>query len=744
MAEPQDMATDSADTEDPYANMRSSKPWLEDIKEAERCLQKWQEKCDNIDKQYADLEKFANDNRQREMQIFWANLEVLKPSIYARPPVPVVTSRFKDRKPLNRHASEILERCLITSFDNEDIHETMKLARDDLARNGRGVTWLRYETDEQNATEKNCYDHLDRKDFAHGPARKWKEVPWVARRSYLNRERMRARFESASGDAWMKADYREREDGDDKEYVEGKTAAVWELWSKEKGVVVWVTEGVEDVLDIREPFLTLDRFFPCPKPAYGTVKPGTLVPVPDFLYYKDQIEEINELTARISALSESLKMKGFYSAGNEDVAGAVESAMKATDNNAILIPVPNVSALGGAGMKDAIVWMPVKEVADVITALVALRRQVIEDVYQITGISDIMRGQTDPNETKGAQVIKSQYGSVRVKERQEEMVRIARDMTRISGEIMAENFQPQTLIAMSQYEECPSQQQVQQQIMQVQQGIASAARDPNMVQQAQQNPQMAQQAIQQAQAQIKKLQSQVTLEQVFAFLKDQRMRPFTLDIETDSTIQPDEDAAKQRTTEFMTALGGTLSQLAPMVQAQPESAGFAGEVLKFAVAPFRAGRSLDSAIDDFVEQAKKAAGQPKPDPQAEQAKQEMQQSKQKHEQDMQLNAQKGELDITQKKLDIAESQAKVEKAIMDGMIEEDGEGNGTTRGPVKSLIEQLTEIRQLFGQMIANGQAPKEVMRGNDGAITGYRAGGQTFKVVRGPDGQIQQAVPVQ
>ena len=43
----------------------------------------------------------------REFQMFRANLEILKPSVYSRPPAPVVVPRFKDRKELPREASEL-------------------------------------------------------------------------------------------------------------------------------------------------------------------------------------------------------------------------------------------------------------------------------------------------------------------------------------------------------------------------------------------------------------------------------------------------------------------------------------------------------------------------------------------------------------------------------------------------------------------------------------------------------------
>jgi hypothetical protein len=125
--------------------------------------------------------------------------------------------------------------------------------------------------------------------------------------------------------------------------------------------------------------------------------------------------------------------------------------------------------------------------------------------------------------------------------------------------------------------------------------------------------QQAQQVIQQGQQQIQKLQSEVTIEQVLHFLRDSRAKSFTLDIETDSTIMADEDGEKQRRTEFVGVLSQLLPQLTQMLTGAPETAPFCGEVLKFATAPFRAGRSLDGAIDDLIELMKQKGGQQQPD-----------------------------------------------------------------------------------------------------------------------------------
>lgn len=650
---------------DPSIDKESSKAWLNLIEDAEKSLEDWQDKSDNIDKRYADLSRLANITRDREFQLFWANIQVLGPSVYARPPQPVVVPRFRDRKPVTRTASELLERATAVSFDKNDIDATMKLIRDDLVRLGRGCAWIRYEDKEKKGkkAEQVCIEHVDRRDWLSAPARKWQEVDWVARRAWMSADEMEKRFE---GDAWKNASFevldRDRQDRGNRDPI--KKAGVWEIWSKSEDRVVWVTEGVEDVLDSDEPHLDLEGFFPCPRPVYSTVQPGSLVPVPDYVYYKDQIEEINELTARIADLSDAVRLKGFYQSGGE-IGSAVEAAMKVSDNKAILVPVSNWSAFGTNG-GDPIIWLPLEMIANTIAGLVDLRRQLIDDVYQITGLSDIMRGESDANETLGAQELKSQYGSVRIRDKQQDLVRIARDLTRIDAEIMAENFDKQTLMDMAQMD-LPSDADIKKQISELEkQGksiIAEAEKkakaamaDPQMQAQAQQNPEAAQQAAQQlqqqAQEQLQGIQQQiqkagetVTIDQVMDLLREQKIRPFALDIETDSTIAPDENAQKQRATEFVTAVGGFLNQAITAVQAVPQVAPLMADTLKYVASQFRAGRELDASIDEFADNMKQMAGQPKPNPEADAAAQQaqsdqqrLQMEQQKHQEETQARA----------------------------------------------------------------------------------------------------------
>ena len=627
--------TDADDTDlhddqlDPSIEPKSAGAWLAQIKDAEKAFEDYQDRADNIDRLYSDLSRLAASDRDRQFQLFWANVQVLGPSIYSRPPVPVVVPKFKDRRPLYRTASELLERSTVVGFDMTDIDGVMKGIRDDLTIQARGVAWVRYESE---GGDKVCIEHKDRKDFLHEPSRNWAEVGWVAAAAYLSKAKMEKRFGKEKA---AKATYIVQKDDKENGAADNRIKAkVWEIWSKDEDQVIWVTEGCDELLEEGRPHLKLEGFYPCPKPAYGTLQRRSLVPVPDIVYYRDQLEEVNQLTARIHALADALKVRGFYPAGQSDIGDAVEAAVKSMDDRRVLVPVSNWAAFGSTN-GDPIIWLPIDQIAQVVTSLVELRKQLINDVYEIVGLSDIMRGSTEASETATAQQLKSQYGSVRIRDKQAELVRIARDLARIAAEIMAENFDKKTLLDMSQMQ-IPTDAEISKQIegirkqaqQTIEQQIQQAQQNPQLMQQAQANPQQAQHVIDQAkqqimgqaQAQIEKAKETVTIEQVIEFLHDQKLRPFVLDIETDSTIQPDEDAEKQRRTEFVTAIGQFMQEFGPVVQAQPKAAPFVAELLKFAAAPYRAGRDLENSIEEFAEQISQTAGQQQPSPEAEAAK----------------------------------------------------------------------------------------------------------------------------
>lgn len=601
--------------------------YLELIEGAERYFNFWQVRADNIDRMYSDAEHMARAKVDREFNIFWSNVQTMSPQIYARPPVPVVTPKFKDRRPVYRTASEFLERNCIVSFDMDDIDATMRALRDDLSIVGRGAAWVRYIKD----GEDDCahYEHVFRRDFVHDPARCWKDVAWVARRGWLTRKEMKKRF---SNDIANEANYQSAPSNNKETYTVAtdhtEKCAVWEMWHKPTKKVIWFTDGIDDILDMQDPYLDIQGFFPCPEPVYSTVQRGTLIPVPDLFYYKDQIDEINDLTRRIHTLGRSLQVKGFYQSGG-DIGAAIDAAINMQDDAKVMIPVSSTAGLGGG--VDPIVWLPIQAVAETLMAAVELRRQLIDDVYQIIGMADIQRGSTEASETYGAQRIKNQNGAVRLRDKQNSLVRIGRDLVRIGAQVIIDNFSEKTMVDAAQMEmqtdndvkknvkelekqakeqlqslQDEAQQAAQQAMMQAQQ--SGEQPDPQMIEQAERDFNAKQQELIDGWAQkIKQASEVVTIDQVMDLLHDERIMPFVLDIETDSTIYPDEQMEKASRIEFMQAFQSAMGVVANASTMGPEAVALAGGVFKFALAPYRVGRELEGLIDDLVDQAPQIA-----------------------------------------------------------------------------------------------------------------------------------------
>lgn len=727
---------------DPQAG--KSAVWLDAIAEAKKVYRDWNDYTGQIERLYADLEKLAGiGNQDRELQIFWATLQVIMPSIYSREPVPVVAPRFKDRRPLYQVSAEFLERASVTSINTSCMNDVMKGVRDDLCLGGRGVIWVCYDTKTKKKAsygEKTYPEWLDRTDFLNEPARKWAEVGWVAKRAWMTFDAMKERFK----DKWDQLDGLVFKVMSDLREEGGATAEpkcpVWEIWSKTHNKTVWVTEGVEITLEEGEPYLDLEGFFPCPKPAFDTLQPRTVIPVPMFLQIKGQVEEINEITDRIHKLSEALKVKAFYEAGSE-VGDAIEAGLATLSNHKLMIPIANMKALltqGGTG--NAILYWPVDVVAEVVNGLVLLRNEIINNIYQIIGISDIMRGSTEKDETATAQQIKAEFGSVRVRDKQAELVRIARDTVAIMAEIMAEHFSQETLLAMTQMEiptdaeikaqvkpleqqarDIPKQAEAQakQLMQQARQQAQQAANNPEMMQQAQANPQQAQQMLQQAMAQVEeqvqqiaqqaqdavadimeqiaKLQAKPTIEKVMKFLRDNKMRCFVLDIETDSTVAADEQMEKQQRTEFVTALGGMVNQFGAVIQTMPQLTPLFGGLLKFALAPYRVGRELDGLIDEAIDALTEQGQQPPENPDAIKAKAEAE----KMTGEMELKAKDD-----QRKQQMHEADIKAKEAVTAAELQSKASVTKIQIDTTTALADQKGKIdASLFAKQVADMNA---------------------------------------
>jgi hypothetical protein len=434
----------------------------------------WIERGRKIVQRYRD-ERDANEGRIAKYNILWSNVEVLKPVLYGRIPKPDVARRHKDTSdPAATLGATILERALQWEDDIEELDDVLKAVVEDRLLPGRGVARVFYEYDLGDAeddpeaapdeeggetptfqpvvAERSPIRYVFWEDYLETPARTETEIWWKAYRSYLTREELVDRFGKEKGEA-CNLDYAphgvKTADYDQGPLTDAfKKATIWEIWDKKQKKAVWWAKGYsEDVMDEEDDPLELPGFFPSPQCLRATTSNEQRVPIADYVEYQDQAVELDNLTSRIDRLVRALKVAGVY-AGAEK---AVLQQLVDDGSENKLIPVEDWLGFAGdkGGLNGLIQWLPVEQIARVLIQLYDARERILRIIYQTTGIADILRGETNPTETLGAQQLKTQFATRRITRAQKDVARFARDLMRLRGAVMSRHFSPATLALMS-------------------------------------------------------------------------------------------------------------------------------------------------------------------------------------------------------------------------------------------------------------------------------------------------------
>lgn len=604
--------------------------WLDEIDATKRRNHDFVTRGDSIINRYKDKQPLTAipAYTSHRMNVLWSNVETLMPAMYARTPKPEVERRNKDKDPVGRWASIVLERALGYTLGTHDFDLQMREAVKDLLLPGRGQLWVRYEPtfekdpdsgEEFVSWEQTKAEYVHWKDFLTNDARSWNEVMWVARRGYYTRKQGLARF----GEIFSKVSLDHKAPEDDKRELSSygtenyRKGIVWEIWDKSEKKVLFISPGLKErPLQVMDPGVKFDSFFPCPRPLNATTATDSIIPVADFALYQDQADEIDLMTQKIGQLSKSLKLSGVY-----DATMKAELTQLLQDNdNTTLIPVENWSVFAGnGGFQGAVSWLPLADVVKALQACYEARDRARNVMYEVTGIGDVIRGATDPRETLGAQQLKSQWGSIRIRDRQKDIQRFARDIMRLMSEVIAEHFSLETLRSMTGVKLLTDAEK--QQIQIIQQAEAQAAQAA-----AQQAQAMQAQGAQvqppppppsRIPPQALELMKEPTWEQVIGLLRNDKARGFVIEIETDSTLQPDEAEDKQSAIELLGALTQFFMGTGPIMEKAPQTAPMFAELGMFVLRRFRAGETLETLIDDTMAGVAKQAMAPKqPDPAA--------------------------------------------------------------------------------------------------------------------------------
>jgi hypothetical protein len=626
--------------------------WMDEIAKACEETKTWHHRGSKILKAFVDDRSGAIDSQDKKFNLFTTNVGILQAALYSNIPKVRVERKFQDMDDnIARVAANIMQRAITQDLDETDcdFSQVMEDAIEDRLVPGAGFAWLRLEVEteeipapvpttpdpnvdmgtpepaetadapemmEQITNQAIIVEHVHWEDFLWSPCRTWAERRWVGRRVYMDRDSLVKRFGEEKGKAIPLNYTPNSSDKVEKNTPTNdliKKAIVFEIWDRTKREVIWVSAGYDGLLDKVDDPLELEGFEPCPRPLFALTTTSNCKPVPDYYLLQDQYKELNDINDRIASLHRAVKVIGVYDKGAD---GVQRMLSEGSDNQ--LIPVDNWAMFSEkGGIKGTVDWLPLDVVVQALAQLRQAREDIKGQIYELNGISDVVRGASKASETLGAQQIKAQYASIRIQRLQGSVAKFAGEIFRIKAEIIAKHFTPEVIIKMSGIEHTPD------------------------------------------------FEDKQVLEQAMALIKNEESFEWRVSVDSSSMKMADYAQEKKERTEYVTAVSTYLQSSATILQATPEATPLVLGLLKYATAASEANKDIEALIDKTVADYEKKAANPEPpppDPEMEKMKMEQQMAQETHQADMQAK----QADMQMKQVDISlKTQAEQQKLRMD-------------------------------------------------------------------------------
>lgn len=422
-----------------------------DMTEAER-VDRWQKRLSRAEeywKPFHDLieetrKYYGNEKNKNKHNIFWASVEIMKPFLYFKQPRPYADRREKSSDPVIAAACRIIENALVWDLAQFDFDSAVKYARNDFLISGMGILEEKYEAEMQSAevdgeiseikrSERVVTSYFDPADFLADSEKVgiWEDAGWAARKIWMTKQEVIDAFGEEVRNLIV-------EPGE-KDY-QGKDTLIYKVWDRETAKIYWISKECKTkFLKVSDDLLKLPGFFPFPKPIFATQRNDSLLPVPDYAEIKSLLDELDGVTNRMKLTMKALKVSGAYDSAFPELGNIL-------NKDVTLVSIPDFDKLREAGgLRGIMDFAPIEQYLNVLKQLSERRQQLKAELFELTGVSDIMRGNSNPNETATAVKQKTNFGSLRNQDRQNDMQRFLTDLFKIKAEIICERFSEETL-----------------------------------------------------------------------------------------------------------------------------------------------------------------------------------------------------------------------------------------------------------------------------------------------------------
>jgi hypothetical protein len=405
------------------------------------------------------------ENKDLNYNIFYSNVCILDATLNNANPRPYIQRRFIKRAEQNKllsslysEVSNILQSAVeyfsdITNVDNV-IYDVVHAAN----ITGRGVIWVEYipeigqqevlnpvtreiEIQEFISDRKLICSFVDYEDFLCSSAKSERDIWWVAKRHLLTKKEIKERFNYSTEV--------EELSHQTKDETEQKRGEVWEIWdkSKKRRIFILTTSLKGEVLEEQEDPYGLDDFFPCVTLTWLT-KRKTIQPKPEYFLYQKLANQLEDVVKKSANIEDAIRFIILANVSNSSIAAQITTAR---DGAVISVPPQSVEARAS----DIVSALPSDIAVNLVRHFEEKKGLLKQNIYDITGISDLLRGQTDARETAEAQKIKGLFGSLRFNARQMKINKLRRKIYSIFCELIAEHLDVKTLseITCSQFPE---------------------------------------------------------------------------------------------------------------------------------------------------------------------------------------------------------------------------------------------------------------------------------------------------
>ncbi|MBQ7659397.1 MAG: hypothetical protein IJS26_01440 [Alphaproteobacteria bacterium] len=414
----------------------------------------WIKKIEKAEKKYApyfdligDIRRYyKNENARNEQNMFWTTIETLKPFLYFKGPKPFVQQQHQTGDLSASCACRILEKALKWDLAQFDFDGIMKYVRNDFLLFGFASAYEQYVPKFKKASlvkngSETVFDVLDDEtietiyikpeDFIADVEKVdvWEDVSWFARKIEMSRNEIINQFgkELASFLCPSKDTFQDN-------------ITVYEIWDKtDKQILYLAKECDSRFLKIRKNAAEITGFFAMPKPLFATLANDGLIVVPDYVQLKPLLNELQGITSRMQLTMQAIKVSGAYDNSFPELANILNKEVT-------LVAVSDFDRLKeNGGLKGIMDFAPIEQYVNALQALALRRQDIIDQIYEMTGVSDIMRGTSDKTETATAVTKKTNFGTLRNQDRQNELLRFITDLLTIKAEMICECFSAEHL-----------------------------------------------------------------------------------------------------------------------------------------------------------------------------------------------------------------------------------------------------------------------------------------------------------